>query len=137
LEAHPETVEKHFEALVPTEISYELFWKRYFYRCSYPDRIAKEWEQEEEANRLSRAKALSGRTFLRHKPLWRRHGRPSASWLPSDSRGSEGEVPVECLLEINRQRAARSGKGGGLYLLGSGGRPPFVMNTAVDEEDDG
>jgi len=33
LEENPETVKHHFETLVPTELSYEIFWQRYFYRC--------------------------------------------------------------------------------------------------------
>lgn len=132
LEDHPETVKKHFEALVPTEISYELFWKRYFYRCD-PDRIAKEWEQEEEANRLSRAKALSG-GLSSVTSLFGGAMAAVSKAVASDSRGSEGEVPVSPF--GNQSSTTGSGKGGGLYLFGSGGRPPFVMNTAVDEDDD-
>lgn len=132
LEDHPETVKKHFEALVPTEISYELFWMRYFYRCD-PDRIANEWQQEEEANRHARAKALSG-GLSSVTSLFGGAMAAVSKAVASDSRGSEGEVPVSPF--GNQSSTTGSGKGGGLYLFGSGGRPPFVMNTAVDEDDD-
>jgi len=39
-------VQQLFAALVPTEISYEEFWSRYYYRCD-PVRIEKLWKEEE------------------------------------------------------------------------------------------
>jgi BSD domain len=132
LEDHPETIKKHFEALVPTEISYELFWQRYFYRCD-EDRIAREWEQEEEANRQARANALAG-GLSSVTSLFGGAMAAVSKAVAADSRGSGGEVPVSPF--GNQSASTASAKGGGLYLFGSGGRPPFVMNTAVDEDDD-
>ena len=51
---HPNTVAVHYANLVPSEISYEDFWQRYFFRCS-EERIISEWDRAAEKARKERA----------------------------------------------------------------------------------
>ena len=54
LKDHPNTVAVHFANLVPSQISYEDFWQRYFFRCS-EERIISEWDRAAEKARKERA----------------------------------------------------------------------------------
>ncbi len=47
---------KHFTNFVPTQVTYEQFWLRYYYRCNV-DIIMNEWKEEEE-ERLRKRKEL-------------------------------------------------------------------------------
>jgi hypothetical protein len=90
LEAHPTTLQAFFERLVPTDVTYEVFWQRYFYRCDAA-RIAAAWEAQDAEAQAARAQAVQ-----------------------------QG---------VDTVRNLASG------LFGGTGRPPFVMNTAVSEDD--
>ena len=54
LRDHPNTVALHYANLVPSQISYEDFWQRYFFRCS-EERIISEWDRAAEKARKERA----------------------------------------------------------------------------------
>ena len=53
----PDTTCKHFDNLVPQFVSYEQFWQRYYYRCD-PERIQREWEEEEVRERIRRMELI-------------------------------------------------------------------------------
>lgn len=103
------------ERLVPEDVTYEEFWQRYYYRCS-PAHIAAEWEAEEERERQERAQAMSQsilgvRSFL----------------------GGAVSAVSKSLAEDDEGHAMEGRQEG---FFGTGARPPFVMNTAVDEDDE-
>ena len=64
LEEHPETLKVLFEELVPTTVTYEHFWQAYFYRCD-ANRIAAQWEAEDERARAARQAAMRKSSRLR------------------------------------------------------------------------
>lgn len=131
LEDHPDTIKVHFETLVPTEIPYDVFWQRYFYRCD-PDRIELEWEEQEDEHRQARMKALAG-GLSSVTSLFGGAMAAVSKAVTSDSRSGGEEVPSS---QFGFKSSGNAPTGGGLNLFGSGGRPPFVMNTALDEDED-
>eukprot|EP00978_Attheya_sp_CCMP212_P022228 scaffold66042_cov40-Attheya_sp.AAC.1 len=139
---HPETVHEYFETLVPTEISYQLFWMRYFYRCNV-DRIAQEWQEERERARLAREKAISeGISSVKNlfggavKAVSQTVGVRGAETPPNSASVGSAYEKVQAELQQKKQGSS-STSGGGIAssLFGAGGRPPFVMNTAVSDAD--
>lgn len=121
LQANPITVKLHFEALVPTQISYELFWQRYFYRCD-ADRIADYWKAREEAQRRARSEAIQGGI----KSVTSMFG----GALNAVSQSLEKADQSKKFKGVSEQALS----GGGIRMFGNEGRPPFVMNTVVDED---
>lgn len=110
-----EDVQKQFEELCPTQVAYEEFWKRYFYRCD-EDRIAKQLQEETERARQARAEAIEDGI----KSVTNFFGgavHAVASTIAPEAEA--GDTP-------NSQQA-------GINFFGAKGRPPFVMNTAVSE----
>jgi BSD domain len=92
-------VREYFEALVPHEIPYEDFWRRYYYRCDEL-RIQTAWDAQEAAAQQARAELVgSVSSFL-------------------------GGAAKSLALTVKEVVAQKDG------------RPPFVMNTAVDEDSD-
>jgi BSD domain len=92
-------VREYFEALVPHEIPYEDFWRRYYYRCD-EIRIQTAWDAQEVAAQQARAELVgSVSSFL-------------------------GGAAKSLALTVKEVVAQKDG------------RPPFVMNTAVDEDSD-
>lgn len=132
LEDYPDTVKVHFETLVPTEIPYDVFWQRYFYRCD-PARIEQEWEEQEGENRQARMKALAG-GLSSVTSLFGGAMAAVSKAVTSESRSDGEEVPASHFGLKSSSGNVPAGKG--LNLFGAGGRPPFVMNTAVDEDED-
>jgi len=118
LQENPDTVKLHFEALVPTQISYEIFWQRYFYRCD-ADRIAKDWETKEQVQRRARTEAIQG-------------GIKSVT----NMLGGALNVVSQSLEKADEGGSTQALSGAGIKLFGNEGRPPFVMNTVVDEDDE-
>jgi hypothetical protein len=119
LSDHPGTLKVMFEDIVPATVSYEHFWQAYFYRCD-ADRIERQWAEEDERARAARqARMTAGISSV--KNFWGGAVQAvSASLSESDDQvdGSTGQVMEK--------------KG----IFGATGRPPFVMNTAVDEDDE-
>lgn len=98
LEEH-DILREYFEALVPTELTYEEFWSRFFYRCDQV-RIQEMADAEEEAARRARAELVgSVSTFF----------------------GGAAKTIASSVADV---------------VTTKDGRPPFVMNTAVDEDGD-
>lgn len=122
LERH-ESTKAFFENLVPTEVSYNQFWIRYFYRCD-PVRIEEIWraeEEEREKRRQARAEAIRG-GITSVKNLF----------------GGVGNVVRDAVSNtVIPQNSSSDNSGQGLTgSLLSGGRPPFVMNTAVSDDEE-
>ena len=144
------SVGNHFENLVPVVVTYEQFWQRYYYRCD-PERIQQEWDEEDERVRQERKQLIDkgkkavgnlfGGAFKAIKGVGSK----------DEDAGKEqgGSIFEKYQAELGeKQRALMEGPGptesadqkpksGGFGLgLLRGARPPFVMNTAVDEDDD-
>lgn len=123
LDVHPHTVKVHFEKLVPTTVKYDDFWMRFFYRCD-SDRIKAEWDAEEAAAKKARAQAVQqGLSTVRN--LFGGAVKAVSSSLGEGETGKQSGFKVTA----NQAREAASG------YFKTGGRPPFVMNTAVSEDD--
>jgi BSD domain len=131
LETHPDTLKVHFEALVPTELTYALFWQRYFFRCDVSI-ITDEWEHEEE-NRKDNNNAISGGISSVTSLLGGALSVVSKAVVPDETQVGDKVVPVSPF--GNQTQASHLTTGSGFNLFGSG-RPPFVLNTAVDEDED-
>lgn len=114
---HPDTLRKYFEDLVPEVVRYEDFWERFFYRCD-ENLIEREWAAEEERNRKARAE-LVGSVSNFFGVAAKAVASGVASALTEDDAGNPGRS-----------------KGSLQSIFGTSGRPPFVMNTAVDEDED-
>ena len=115
LEAHKDTVQKHFADLSPTQVSYEDFWKRYFYRCD-EERIAQNLAEETERARQARAEAIQG-------------GIDAVTNLF----GGVAKAVTSTIAPEASPGGGAADKDGKINFFGAGGRPPFVMNTAQDE----
>eukprot|EP00521_Asterionellopsis_glacialis_P006343 CAMPEP_0195282316 /NCGR_PEP_ID=MMETSP0707-20130614/1240_1 /TAXON_ID=33640 /ORGANISM="Asterionellopsis glacialis, Strain CCMP134" /LENGTH=790 /DNA_ID=CAMNT_0040341275 /DNA_START=226 /DNA_END=2598 /DNA_ORIENTATION=+ len=137
LEEHPQTLKVQFEELVPTQIKYEDFWQRYFFRCN-EERITKNWEMEQERKREARSRAISGGiTAAKNLFGGAVKALKETTTNAAATAAAEDEPPP---YPYAPQQASESGGGSvaglGASLFGGGGRPPFVMNTAVDEDED-
>lgn len=133
LEKYPDSLQPMFERLVPTTVSYNDFWQRYFYRCDV-ERIQDEWAAAEERERHERAQAVTHslqgvRTFLGGAV---QVVSKTLTEVDKDQDGDDAEKQVGVSPFLGSTAAANA-KGG---FFNSVGRPPFVSNTAVDEEDD-
>lgn len=114
-------LQQQFEALVPTMVSYQDFWMRYYWRCSL-ERIQQEQQQEqdddddeEEVRALDMPPSKSIPTGVRK--LWGGAVHAVSATLSEDDDGNPMNQPT-------------------MSFFGASGRPPFVMNTAVDEDDE-
>jgi len=111
-------VKKHFAELSPAPVSYEDFWKRYFYRCN-EERIARQLAEETERARQARAAAIE-------------NGIAAVTNLF----GGAMKAVTDTIAPEDDSGEARTTATGKKSFFGAGGRPPFVMNTAVDESGD-
>ena len=113
LETHGEVLQPILQRLVPETVTRKDFWMRYFYICS-EDRIQQEIVEQENRERLERvSQSIQGvKSFL---------GGAVMSVASSIMEDDEGGIPA-----ISPFHMSSSGNR----------RPPFVMNTAVDEDDD-
>ena len=142
LNEHHDTVGLLFQNLVPMVVTYEQFWQRYYFRCD-PDRIQQELDEEDERARKQRQEMLEkGKKTVQN--LF--GGALSAIKINQEAvSGKEASIYEKYQAELEeKQRALKEGKGEdsqkekkestGFGSLFSGKRPPFVMNTAVDED---
>ena len=136
LKEHDST-KNHFENLVPDQVSYEEFWQRYFFRCDRQRvemKLNNEWrekqlQQQEDTNRaFTSSKTISefggGLGLSKMKNLFGDVGNAVAA--------------VSKSVQPNRSayETASTKRTAGLASALLGGRPPFVMNTAVDSDID-
>lgn len=133
LERYPDSVQPHFQSLVPTTVTYKQFWVRYFYRCD-ASRIEAEWELEREAARKARKEAIAGSISSVKNMLGSAVSAVSHVVAPEEKR--EGAYEKYQAQHREQEAAAAAGSGISEALFGKGGRPPFVMNTAVSDVDD-
>jgi BSD domain len=115
LEKHPDTLKVQFESLVPEVVRYDEFWERFFYRCN-EQRIESEWAAEDERARISRAELVG-----------------TVSSFFGNAAKAVATGVASALTEDDDTNPNRSKGLQGIF--GAAGRPPFVMNTAVDEDD--
>lgn len=125
---NPDTLKLAFEALVPTKVSYEDFWQRYFYRCD-EERIKAEIEQEEEEEKAAHVDAFSSIAAV-GTLLGGAVKAVSKSIIEDDKTGS----PMKPF-QMTQNQASKAGIFG-TDVFGTSGRPPFVLNTAAGEEED-
>jgi len=136
---------KHFDSLVPNAVTYEQFWQRYFFRCD-PDRIEREWDEEEEKARRERQEMID-----KGKQKVQNLFGGALKAITGDAGATGGGTKEENIYEKyqaelkEKRRALQEGsaidvqvtkKIGGIGGLFGRVRPPFVMNTAVDDEED-
>jgi len=114
-----ESTKLHFESLVPTNVSYEKFWTRYFFRCDI-DRVQRIWEKEDEEVESSRG--------VRSDVI--REGISTMKSLFGDV--GNAVVAVSKSVKTNKDEYEKVNISGGFLKA----RPPFVLNTAVDDQDD-
>jgi hypothetical protein len=144
LDRHSDTVKEIFEALVPVELTFEQFWQRYFFRCD-ETMIRKAWDDYDERMRQERKEMID-------------KGKQTVSELfggalkyvkgmGNQDDVNEGNIFEKYQHELEEKKKAmkvsstvtsvsKQNRGdmktlGGLFGTG---RPPFVMNTAVDED---
>jgi len=134
LQSHPDTVQHYFTDLVPTEVSYEDFWSRYFYRCD-EERVEAQWE-EERAERARARKAAAEALMNNAKQGWNiaRHlVGDAAKALIGDTSST-----IRTTEDSNTNNSsAKAIVHGGLHW---GGRPPFVLQSndeSADDEEEG
>jgi BSD domain len=118
LEQYPDSLRTQFEILVPEHVTYHEFWERYFYRCDAA-RIEQEWMIEEERSRAARQQLVSNVTSF-FGGAAKAVAEGVANALTEDDVGGH---------------AAKNATVSGLGSIFGTHRPPFVMNTAVDEDD--
>ena len=137
LKDNPETLEKTF-TLLNSDVQYEDFWKRYFYRCIEEERVItqyqvfREWknaEDEKEKNlRLANTPVRAGLTTVTN------FLGGAVKALVDD--GDDDPVAPSPFFNASGQQAPTGEGNTALGFFGSSGRPPFVMNTAVSEDED-
>ncbi|CAJ1968189.1 unnamed protein product [Cylindrotheca closterium] len=113
LEEHPETLRATFEQLT-SEVEYADFWNRYY--C----RLSEENLEETFANYYIEENEATG---------------PSALSSVTNFLGGAVARLVEEGEEVQNRSGGASAKSA-LGFLTRGGRPPFVLNTAVSSDDD-
>lgn len=109
----------HYAALVPDTISPDEFWQRYYYRCDAA-RIAHDWADADERHRQARA-ALVGTV---------------SNFFGAAAHAVAASVGGGRADPDHAPPAAATTRGLHGLFGGSAGRPPFVMNTALDEDGD-
>lgn len=143
-----DTVNRHFEDLVPVTITYEQFWQRYYFRCD-PVRIQGEWDEETKRLQKERKEMLDkgvksvqtifGGALKAIQGVTTASNDKKSSSSIYDKYQAELEVQQRAMMEpksTNDTATDKKERGVGLGFFGSG-RPPFVMNTAVSDDEDG
>jgi BSD domain len=117
LEEYEDTLRITFEMLVPEQVKYEEFWERYYYRCD-AKRIERQWAAEEERARKARVDLVGNMTKM------------IGSTLGSTAKAFSTGM-ANALTEDDSNPLSKTS------IFGSStGRPPFVLNTEVDDDDD-
>jgi DNA repair exonuclease SbcCD ATPase subunit len=128
LSDHPGTLKVMFEDIVPATVSYEDFWRAYFYRCD-ADRIGRQWEEEDErASAARKARMSAGISSV--KNFWGGAVQAVSASLKEGDDHVDGAGAGSGTSTSTGQVMEKRG------IFGATGRPPFVMNTAVDEDGD-
>jgi len=143
LEEHADTVGTHFQELVPMVVTYEQFWQRYYFRCD-PSRVQAELDEENERLRQQRQEMLDkGKNTV--KNLFGGALNVIKIGQETADQGKEESIYEKYQAELAaKQRALgetnvedeKQESSTGFGALFRSARPPFVMNTAVDDDDD-
>jgi hypothetical protein len=131
LESYPDTLKAEFEALVPTQVQYKDFWERYYFRCD-EDRVMRDIRRQEEEARKARAEAIA-KGVNSVKSLFGGAVKAVSSTLEQYDHAQDERGDSTFAHLGDSTATGKSGSAGGRGLFGH--RPPFVMNTAVDEDD--
>ena len=116
------TMKERFEQVCPERVTYKDFWMRYFFRCN-EKRIELEWQEEQEATKKSRDAVISS-GIATVTSLFGGAVKAVSKAVERNDRAAQETIPASPF-------AFHSGA---TSLFG--GRPPFVLNTAVDDDDD-
>ena len=137
LKKYPDTLEKTF-TLLNSDVKYDDFWKRYFYRCNDEEQILaqynvyREWkiaeEEKERALKLSRTPVRAGLTSVTNFL--------GGAVKALVDEGADDPVAPSPFFHSGGQQSTSNEGSATLSFFGGGGRPPFVLNTAVSEDDD-
>ena len=149
LEENPETLEATFSQLT-TDVKYEDFWKRYFFRCgstASEDDIAelyKTYARREKARAAESREGTSAITPVRSGLASVTNFLGGAVKALVDDGGGDDPVapsPYHFATGSDQLRSPEEPSStaavAALNFFGGGGRPPFVLNTAVSEDDEG
>lgn len=143
LEEYADTVGVHFQNLVPMVVTYEQFWQRYYYRCD-PDRIQAEMNEEEGRLRKQRQELLDkGKQTVQNL-----FGGAFNAIKRKEVDQKEASIYEKYQAELEAKQRALTNAGEdkvvaveapstGFGALFGGVRPPFVMNTAVEDSENG
>lgn len=147
LTKNKDTVNRHFEDLVPVTITYEQFWQRYYFRCD-PLRIQGEWDEDTKRLQKERKEMLDkgvksvqtifGGALKAIQGVTTASNDKKSSSSIYEKYQAELELQQRAMMDPKNSTDAATDKkerGVGLGLFGNG-RPPFVMNTAVSEDED-
>ena len=151
LAENSDTTGKHFDSLVPNAVTYEQFWQRYYFRCD-PERIQREWDEEDTKVRKERQEMIDkGKQKVQNLFGGALKAIKGAASQDAGTAGTKEESIYEKYQAelVEKRRALQEGsahsadstsdvqvtKIGGIGGLFGRVRPPFVMNTAVDDEE--
>ena len=138
---HPDTLQVSFAKLTSDcLVDYQEFWKRYFFRFESEDRMRTFYAHLQKQQRLASAAEKAARIRkARMNPLGGLAGvtnflGTAVMALVEENESDDGDGTKKKDSGSPNQLAGIS-----LNFFGAGGRPPFVLNTAVseDEDDDG
>ena len=116
------TMKERFEQVCPERVTYKDFWIRYFFRCN-EKRIELEWQEEQEATKKSRDAVISS-GIATVTSLFGGAVKAVTKAVERNDRAAQETIPASPF-------AFHSGA---TSLFG--GRPPFVLNTAVDDDEE-
>ena len=137
LEEYKETLQIQYDALVPNHVTHEEFWQRYFFRCDAA-RIQMEWNRADDELPEPRAGTkivTSVTSFFGDAARAVATGMSNA--LTEDLQSFDNDEDDEDN-ENDQKGMSSTARVLATSLFGHTGsshRPPFVMNTAVDEDD--
>ncbi|VEU41122.1 unnamed protein product [Pseudo-nitzschia multistriata] len=136
-----------------SEVTYSDFWTRYYFRIADPDRVAETYgvyyrkeleafeQRREEAEAAARDAAANDNLARGISNVTNFFGGVVNRLTQEDDEGGADEAGVDESMDVDDESAPQTSGLGGFFnsVTGGGvGRPPFVLNTAVsdDEYDD-
>lgn len=100
LKQYPETLGEHYDVLVPTVVSFDEFWSRYFYRCSLTT-ILQEWSHQEADKTTMRNSIAVSFPALKSKLLRKQNRNDSDSAIVVEGRENNKNDPISMEVRPN------------------------------------
>lgn len=140
LKKYPNTVEIHFNSLVPEVVTYTQFWQRYFYRCNLT-RVEKRWQDEADMRERERKEMIQKgveRVTNLFGGAMKNIGRVVAPKTEEENESTYEKYQKQ-LKEQNQilSHSNETPSAPPFSIFGSSGRPPFVMDTADSSDEEG